>query len=347
MKGIWQFTKKFWWLLFIVVGVGVLIWRADVSAKEKEAKLKSYSVVRKTIKDELSLSGEIDAKEKATLRFQTSGKLAWVGVKEGEKIKKLQVVASLDKKDLQNKFQQLMNSYMKSRWDFEQEQDDNKNWQTAGMTDSARDAVKRSLDKYQFDLNNSVLAVESQDLTMKYANLFSPIAGVITKVDVPQTGINITPAGSEIEVVNPGTVFFSANADQTEVSKFYEGENGILKLDAFPDKDYQVMVERIGFTPKTGESGTVYELVLRIEGLTNENMMVRMGMTGDAQFVFKEYKDVLAVPSSYIMRDNGKPYVWEYISGKKIKVPVKIGETLDGEVIVLEGLQEKDVIYAN
>jgi len=54
----------------------------------------------KTIKSELILAGSVSADEIASLRFQNSGKLAWVGVKEGDKVKKGQAIASLDKEQL-------------------------------------------------------------------------------------------------------------------------------------------------------------------------------------------------------------------------------------------------------
>ena len=62
---------------------------------------KSYLVKKQIIKEILSLSGNIDADEKITLRFQSSGMLTWVGVKEGDYVKKYQGVASLDQKELQ------------------------------------------------------------------------------------------------------------------------------------------------------------------------------------------------------------------------------------------------------
>ena len=83
-----RFSKK--WLLF---GLGVLIlisalWRhfSTVNA-EKIKNEKTYTVLRKTIKKTLTISGKVDAEEKAALRFLTSGRLVWVGVKEGDTVK--------------------------------------------------------------------------------------------------------------------------------------------------------------------------------------------------------------------------------------------------------------------
>lgn len=310
----------------------------------KELKMKTYQVSRKDLTESLTLSGEIDAEEKADLKFQTSGLLTWVGVKEGDTVKKYQAIASLDKRELTNNLNQYMNSFLKERWEFEQGVDDNKDWQTRGMTDAARDTVKRTLDKNQYDLNNSVLAFEAKNLALKFATLITPFEGLITKVDVPQPGTNITPAGAVFSLVNPKTLFFSATADQTEVTSFTEGLAGEIILDSFPSETFSATVERIGFVPKEGESGTVYLIKIIFDpGSAQEK--IKMGMTGDASFTFKELKNILAIPEAYLTKKDGKSFVTKMVNGKLIKVEVTEGDNIEGEVEIKSGLNENDLIY--
>lgn len=339
-----RIIKKLWWLFligFFIGGTGVwLIY--SINTKKNQANL--YTVKRQNLTEVLSLSGEIDAEEKATLRFQASGLLTWVGVKEGDHVKKYQSLASLDKRDLQNSMSKLLNTYSKTRWDFEQAQADNKNWQTLGMTDLARDTVKRTLDKYQFDLNNSVLAVESSALALKYATLWTPIEGLVTSIDAPFAGTNITPATAIFEVVNPKTVYFSATADQTEIVSFTPGVMGKVILDSFPDTELAGEVKSISFTPKAGESGTVYELKISFDA-TELRDKIKMGMTGDAKFILKEIKDVLVVPEGYLKKEKGKYTVTVVEMGKKVKKEVTVGDSAEGMMEITGGLNEKDTIY--
>ncbi len=339
-----KFLKKFWWIILTVLAVGGFFIYGAISANAKAVKENSYTVKKTDLTEELSLSGEIDAEEKASLRFQTSGLMTWVGVKEGDSIKKYQALASLDKRDLQNQMTKLLNTYSKTRDDFEQAQSDNEDWQTEGMTDEAREAVKRSMHKYQMDLNNSVLTVEAQALALKYATLITPIEGVVTSIDAPLAGQNITPASATFNVVNPKTIYFSATADQTEIVSFTEGMGGRISLDSFPDVEVPATIKSISFVPKSGESGTMYEIKLTIDTSELSNK-VRLGMTGDANFILKEIKDVLVVPEAYLKKSDGKYYVTKMVSGKQEMVEVKIGESIEGDVVITEGLNEKDVIY--
>ncbi len=70
-------------------------------------------VKRGDLKQELTVSGQIQASEHVILRFQTSGQLTWVGVKEGDYVKKYQTVAALDQRELQKNLTKYLETYKK------------------------------------------------------------------------------------------------------------------------------------------------------------------------------------------------------------------------------------------
>ena len=343
-----KLLKKFWWVALIIVLIGLFLWfQASAKSKAAKASVKTEMVTRQNLVDSLSESGQVDSTEKVELNFQTSGLLAWVGVKEGDLVKKNQVLASLDKRELQNQMSQLLNSYMTNRWNFEQNQANNVNWQTNAMTDAARDTVRRTLDETQFSLNNAVLNVQAQDLALKFANLWTPIEGIVTSIDAPTAGQNITPAGGTFEVINPKTIFFSATADQSDVTKFKVGQKGSIVLDSYSDKPIDGTITSIGFTPMANQTGTVYELKMSMN-VDNSDYGYRMGMTGDVNFIFKEIKNVLTVPTFYVKTDaNGVTTVLMMVGKTKQKVEVKTGASIDGNTEIISGLNEKDVVYSN
>src|SRR3989304_9274792 len=152
-----KLMKKRWvFLLGIVIFIGGgFYFKQDSDTKAKQAK-NTYTVKRETIKDELSLSGEIEAEEHVTLRFQSSGRLAWVGVKEGDYVKKYQGVASLDQREVQQNLKKYLNTYVNERFDFDQEKQDTQIKYTGGLSEDARREAIRVLDKAQNDLNSAV-----------------------------------------------------------------------------------------------------------------------------------------------------------------------------------------------
>jgi RND family efflux transporter MFP subunit len=336
-----SFLKKRWYLVLVVLLIGIFIVYKNNQAATAAKKVDSYKVKRENLKETLSLSGEIDAEEKVTLKFQTSGRLAWVGVKEGDFVKKYQTIASLDQRDLKNRLQKYLNTFVNSRLGFDQTIEDNWNKQY-DLSQSVRDSAQRVLQENQNTLNNSVLDVESQTLSVEYANLWTPIGGLVTRVSVPFAGINITPSGAEFEIVNPRTLFFSVTAEQTDVVGLKEGMTGQINFDAFPDKNYQGTLSYISFSPKEGETGSVYEIRLKL-GDEASNLPLKLGMTGDLDFLLKERDNVLAIPTSYLKKDRRGSYL--LVGDKKEKRYVKTSEEIDGKFIITDGLSVGDVIY--
>ena len=333
-----KFLKKRWYILLIaIVVIGIVIFK-QTDSHNKETVLKSYRVKRENIEETLALSGEINAKEKAVLRFQTSGRLTWVGVKEGDYVKKYQGIASLDQRQTRKTLEKYLYDYSKERNDFEESK------QVTYPGGAVSDTIKRILEKNQYDLNKAVLDVELQNITLEYSYLYTPIEGVVTKLGSPFAGVNITPAQAEVEIVNPKTIYFSATADQNDVVKIKSGMKGKIIFDSYPDEEIEGIINYIAFAPKTGETSTSYEVEVSFPNSEKE-AKYRMKMTGDIEFVTKMRKNILAIPDKYIKTEKGKKYVYKLVNGNKQKTVVTLGEEIDSSFEIKSGLQEGDIIY--
>jgi len=326
-------SKKFIVLILIlVIGLGGYRW----FSKKNEKKYEMAVVKRGEVRQELVLSGEVMAEEKVDLMFQSSGRLAWVGVKEGDRVNKYQAIASLDVRQLKKTLKQKLNLYTKERWTFDQQRYDYRD----NVLD---DEVRRVLDKGQKDLDNSVIDVELQDIALRYSTLVTPIAGIVTRVDAPYSGVNILYTATKFQVVNPDTVYFEVNADQTEVVDIFDQQKVKIVLDAFPDVELVGVVDRISYVPEIGESGTVYGIKVRFQDLVNDDFVYRLGMTGDATFVIDKKEGTLFVPLQFVKVDDKGKYL--LVGDSENKVYVKTGIEND-EVVEINGdVNEGDTIF--
>jgi RND family efflux transporter MFP subunit len=339
-----KFLKKRWYIVLIVITVASFIFIQNrKAARSPDNQPDTYRVKRETLEETLSLSGEIDAGEKITLKFQTSGRLAWVGVKEGDAVKKYQAIAALDQRDLKNRLQKYLNTFVSQRLSFEQTQDDYWNKQF-DLSELIRTNAERTLQDSQYDLNSSVLDVELQNLTVEYANLWTPIDGIVTRIDVPFSGVNITPASAEFEVINPETIYLSVTAEQSDVVLLAEGMEGKIVFDAFPEKAFIGVVDYISFAPSPGETGTVYKIKLVLDSQAMR-LPLKLGMTGDVDFVLSELPEVLSVPLKFIKEDDKGEYLDLTRSGKREKIYIKRGEEIDDRVEIKSGIEIGDIVY--
>ncbi len=325
-------------LLLVTAGVAFAALRPE-SVSKKEA-METVKVKRGDLSLIVSASGQIDAQEKAQVRFQTSGQLAWVGVAEGDRVKKWQALASLDKKELEKRLEKQLNDFMTQKWTFDQTHDD---YQEEKDNAVITKEIERILDKAQFTLSNQVIDVELADLALKYATIYSPINGIITEIDSPLPGVNITPAQATFMVVNPDSLAFYLKINETEVVGLQEGQEVVVRLDAFPNRKFSGQINKIGFTPLSGQ-GTYYQVIVSFE---EKNSAFRVGMGGDGQILIEEKTGVLIVPESALIKRGDTYSVFQITDGQARKRPVVIGLISDQGVEVVEGLEEGQVVISS
>jgi len=343
MKKIFSFIKKRWWIIGLVI-LAVVVGFSFIGKKNQEKEFDTTTVKKGDLEKIITLSGSIDAHQKANLRFQGSGLLTWVGVKEGDTVKKWQALASLDKRSLQKNFEKEMNDYLKYRWDWEQGRED---YQYEDKWFEISDGVKRILEKNQFNLNKAVLDVELADLSVRFATLVSPIEGIVTKVEAPNTGVNITPATAEFVVVNPKTIFFYAEADEDEVVDIVEGQTVLVYIDAYPEKVFSGKVIRIGFSPVNSTGSPKYSVEIDFDEIDNTDHQFRLSMEGEGDVMIDTREYVLYVPIDSVSGDKEK---WVYIvdsQGEKEKRVVETGLQTDDDIEITTGLQEGETIVSS
>ncbi len=334
LKSLFRIKKLFIFILLALLG---FLPARNYILSRQDTKGETAVVSRGTLEKTISLSGSLDADERVTLQFPTSGKLAWVGAKEGEYVEQYQGIASLDQTTVQKQLERYLNLYMKTRWDFEQTMD---NYEGKIITD----AIKRILEKSQFDLNNSVLDVEIQNESVRLSSLWTPIEGFVTRVGSPFAGVNITPSQAQFEIVNPNTIYFLATADQTDVTGLKKDMKGILVLDAYPNTPIEGTITTVAFTPKVGETNTVYAIKFMFPN-DNSDYRYKVGMTGDVSFVTEKNEDVLYIPSKFVTSDGENKYVTVVKNGKRVKIPVAVGMETEDAIEIESGLSPGDVVY--
>jgi len=335
-------------ILTITLGLTAANYRFFAGAQnQEEAKFnqKTDKIVtpsRQDLVQKLTLAGSIDAATRSDVRFQTSGLLSWVGVKVGDRVKKWQAIASLDRRELQKQLDKEFNDYRTALHNFDDTHDQYKPQRDALIL---TDEMKRILDRSQFTLNNAVIDYELADLAKKYATIVSPIAGVVVALDQPVAGVNITPATSTFTVVDPQSIYFKSNIDEEEIQKISLNQETEIILDSYPDKPIKSKITYISFAPVAGESTTVYEVRYDLGSLgTNSDLTYRLGMSGDANIVTGSAADSLTIPVEALMEDDDQNYVWLKQDNKVIKKPVKTGLETSTDVQVLEGISQSDQV---
>jgi RND family efflux transporter MFP subunit len=337
VAGVVSFIRSRWKLLLILILIAALV--GFYFYRRNQAAAPTYKFVRPEVRDltkTLEVSGVVDAKQKANLRFALGGKLVYLGAKEGDWVKKHQTIATIDQRELQKRLKQDLNAYVRERWDWETTQD-----QTDYNVEPLE--TRRSLDQQQTQLNDTVLNVEIQDIAISNTYLTAPFAGILVSTPVTTPGVNIA-ATEAFELVDPDTLVFKAAVDEADIATVSLDQPAQIELDAYPDKPFASYISAIGFKSQQSSSGSIFVVELPIEGEDLLNRY-RLGMNGDVTIKLETKPSVLVIPLDATRQRDESIFV-DIRTGENTveEREIKIGLETDEYVEVLSGLTVDDEV---
>lgn len=334
------FLRRFWKVLLIITLLiaGTVLWINRSASQKTAASITTAKVKKSDFVKTITSSGKTKADRSVDLKFQTSGKLTWVGVKEGDTVKAYQAIAKLDTREVQKNLEKELRDYSNERNDFEESRQ-----VTYGFkkTTDVNDTIKRILEKNQWDLEQAVMDVELKTLAVEFATLVTPIAGIVTHMDTPVAGVNITPATAVFTVADSSSLIFQANVDETDISGLTLGQSATITLDAFPEATFSGVISFISYSSEQSSGGaTVFPVKIAITHPEN----LRIGLNGDITIETSRQSDVLTVPTEAIREEKGNTYVYKKTDGKYEKVSITTGVKNEDDVIITSGLIEGDTV---
>ncbi|MBU1089008.1 efflux RND transporter periplasmic adaptor subunit, partial [Patescibacteria group bacterium] len=181
---------------------------------------------------------------------------------------------------------------------------------------------------------------------VKYATLYSPIDGIVTNVEQPITGINITPATAEFIIIDPQSVYFDSEIDEDEVNQIKVGQKATITIDSFSEESINSKITYISFTPKAGESSTTYQVKFELNN-DNQFLKYRIGMNGDAIISIRESKNTLTLPIEAINQNEKETYVYIKKEGSNKELEkriIKTGIESDDDIEILDGISKSDSV---
>ncbi len=327
-----KITKKN--LIVVLIIVGLFVGWKLIFGRKKPYLIESYTVQKGEFVQNLSASGKVKAAQEASLAFQTSGQISWVGVKTGDPVKKGQYLAKLDTVVLNSAYMQALAGLRSAEATVEKIHDDVKG-HSADETFTQKQT--RTIAEVAKDSAYEAVIIAKKSLTN--ATLVSPLTGLVTAVsDNLIAGTNVVVGTTMVTVANPETVYFESEVNESEVVKLKEGQQVIIKIDAFPGKEFAGEVISIGFKSIiTSTGGTAYQVKMSLP--KDIAVFFRLGMKGDTNFILGRIEGVLKVPASAVVENNGKNYVWVINGGNKAeRKEVEIGETSINETEIKSGI---------
>ncbi|WP_229599409.1 efflux RND transporter periplasmic adaptor subunit [Runella rosea] len=135
---------------------------------------------------------------------------------------------------------------------------------------------------------------------------------------------------------NPNEVYLQLAVDETDFSKLKEGQEVLIKMDAYGDKVFKAKVTKI--YPKLNKVDQSFRVDADFVG---ESPSAYYGLTVEANIVISKNPKALTIPKAYLV---GKDSVWVEEDKEKKKIKIQKGAENFELVEVKGGLTEKSVL---
>ena len=158
-------------------------------------------------------------------------------------------------------------------------------------------------------------------------------------------------AGSQVSVWNPVVAELPDLTDmvsktfvnEVDISRVKKGQNVVMKVDAFPNKEYTgtvLEVANIGEQLRNYDA-KVFEVVVQVNEVDS---ILRPAMTTSNEIVTDIYNNVLAIPMEALHSDS-LSFVYIEKDGRVFKQEVITGISNNDEIMIDHGLKEGDTYW--
>ena len=150
-------------------------------------------------------------------------------------------------------------------------------------------------------LLDAALATSEEELEYwkelyKPSPLISPLKGTIIARNF-EPGQSI--GANDAIVVIADDLIVVADLDETDIGLVKLAQKVAVRLEAYPDREFPCVVEKIAYDARIVSNVTMYEVDVRPERLPP---FARSGMTANLEFTIEEKKGALTVPASSIQQ---------------------------------------------
>src|SRR3989304_3916222 len=250
-------------------------------------KITTANIAREDIKSQVLASGKVTSENSATLHFAVSGKVVWVGVKEGDYVKKWQAIASLDKEKYEIALRQTNQDVVAADAELAKVYDD---ISKASGAESFDNRIKRTA--AEATKNKAYDEWLEAKRNLKDAVLLSPISGTVLDLGV-LPGEEILATTAIAKIGDNKNLVFAAEVDETDISRVNEDQKTQIILDAFPEKTIDSEVKSIANQGTvTSTESTVFEVKFSLD----PPEIIRLGMNGEADITIQSLDNVIVVP---------------------------------------------------
>lgn len=314
-------------------------------------------------------AGSVEACQRTRLSPISGGRIAYLGVKKGDHVKKGQVLLRLwnDDQQAQSHFAQTQVTSSQKRIEEVCTMADNAEREAARMAElRAKDFISKSGEeksRYEAKSRRAACNAARADVAQAQARvqvtkveqnrtvLVAPFDGIVADI-VGELGEYTTPSPPgvatppAIDLIDTSCLYIEAPMDEVDAPKIRVGQSARVSLDALPGRVLPAYVKRVApYVVAVEKQARTVDVEISLDNAEdNKNLLV--GYSADVEIVLDSHENVLRIPTSALI-DGSKVWVYQAKSQLVEERTIKTGITNWEYTEVMDGLKKGEQIVSS
>ena len=362
-------TWLWWGLGFVLVAAGVIYWRATAPIPvELVSVATAYPSQAYTV---LNATGYVVAQRKAAVASKATGRLEWLGVREGSTVREGEVLARLENRDVTAKLEQAAANVKLAQANLEEGQAELREAERAFnrsrellerkfVSQAAHDTAVSRYEKARAGISGQRAAIAVAQANYRAAQveveqtlIRAPFDGVVLTKNA-NVGDVITPfssaLGSQAAVVtmaDMSTLEVEADVSEASVGKVHLEQACEVQLDALPDSRFRGTVGRM--VPTVDRAKATVTVKIRF---VDKDPRVLPEMSAKVAFLSQALPPELrtrrtVIAPNAVVERNGKRVVYVVRNDRAIETAIETGAKLGDAIEVVKGVEPGARVVAN
>lgn len=349
-------------ILLVVIGVGARL--AGPQPVETTTITAAYPSQNYTL---LNATGYVVPQRKAAVASKAQGRLEWLGVLEGSRVKKDEIIARVESRDVEASAAQARAQVQVAEANLQLQQaelrDAEVNLKRSEMllepkaiskqqydADLARyNKARASVSNAQASITSAKANARAAEVAVEQTVIRAPFDGVVL-IKHANVGDNITPfsaaadtKGAIVTIADMDTLEVEADVAESNIARITVEQPSEILLDALPNLRMAGRVSRI--VPTVDRSKATVLVKIRF---VDRDQRVLPDMSAKIAFLSKpvppeDSKPLTAVQPSAVVDRDGKAVVFVVADGKVRQVPVTRGTKI-GELLAVQGVKSGETV---
>ena len=288
-------------------GAALLMAAAACAKKQVAPTVQTATVTRRDIIIDAQANGVIEPIAIIEVKSKASGVITHMTVETGTHVSPGDLIVQIDTRDVQNRYDQAKAQLDAAQTRLSVAENDKKRnedmFKARVITPQEFENVAVSYENAKSAVVSAKANLDLAKQSLEDATVKAPATGTIIDKTVSEGTVIASATGSVsggttiVRMADLGIVRIRALFNETDIGNVHPGEAANVTVDAYPDRRFSGVVEKIEPQAVVQQNVTMFPVLVN---LTNQEGLLKPGMNGEVSVLIDERDAVLAVPNDAI-----------------------------------------------